>query len=850
MDVDPKQIIFTENAEIIGQEHLTHAPLNVRRAIGAMAVRTAGQEKEWATGERSKSVEIRPYQVDAWAALQNHRDGGEKNALLHMATGLGKTTVAAGDIASFVESRRLRGEDSTRVLFLAHQTELIRQGADRLASLLPDMSVSELSKRNKQKGAHSADIVVATLQSMGNRLHEYANDAFDYVVVDESHHSMAQDFKKTISHFTPEFRLGITATPFRGDEKDLADLFGETVYSKGLEAAIAEEWLVTPDYRLQMDDILDDIVDQKFNSMKELNEVLFSETRNEEVARIINEAETELQRPKTIIFCRDIAHAEETLRFHPDAKTLHSEILSDERAKIMDEFKNGDLSKIITVDMFNEGIDVPEVNMLVFLRSTASRTIFEQQLGRGLRHAPGKDTVIVLDFVGTGERLQDLYALSEEIRKRRSELEPDLHPDVSVRNNPQEEAEKFVRNMGFEFTQHQIDILEYIRQAYEELEDAPEGWIPYKQAALELGVSGDAVRNRLGMLGLEAKRFRILGGLPSLHISPEDMQKLIEYSTVPSGWISITDIADQLELTHTTIRSRLEQLGIESTSYLNATGNPTAHIPFESFEKLKEYGHVPEGWLSFTEMAEALDSNWATISKRVKSLNIETRSYITKSGPPAAHISPEDAQRLHELGSYSEEEYELVSRGWKSVPESAEELELSQSSLRTRIGKLAIEVMKLQGLNNKHRQYISPADYIKIKEYGDKPDDYVTLAEAADALELTYHIVLSRAEQLGLTIEIYLGDNGRPTAHISHDNIKKIEAFSQIDENWVTFAEASEELGISQQTIIARAAKLNIEIKRASLGAGRPAVFLSREDIIKMKEVTAPEGWRKFETAA
>lgn len=136
--------------------------------------------------------------------------------------------------------------------------------------------------------------------------------------------------------------------------------------------------------------------------------------------RIIQEKQAELENPRTIIFTRDIDHAELVTSLLPEAAALHSGVESKDRGQIISDFRAGKLPTIVTVDMFNEGVDVPEANLAVFLRTTASRTIFRQQLGRVLRKTPGKEVATVLDFVGTAERLEMLYALAEEVRLQSS----------------------------------------------------------------------------------------------------------------------------------------------------------------------------------------------------------------------------------------------------------------------------------------------------------------------------------------------------------------------------------------------------------------------------------------------
>lgn len=773
------------NREAIGREHLARAPINVRRAIGSIGLNTVAQEKQWSTGERSRSVEIRAHQVDAWTALSNHRDKGKNKALIHMATGLGKTTVVAGDIASFTEVRRSRGDKAPRVLFLAHQTELIRQGAERLSSLLPDMSISELSSANKQKGPHSADIVVATLQSMHNRLDDYAPDAFDYVVVDESHHSMASNFEQTIAHFKPEFRLGMTATPFRGDQKELSILYGETVFSKGLEDAIAEELLVTPDYRLQMDDVLDQIVDQKFNSMKELNEVLFSETRNEEVSRIINDAQTELIWPKIIVFCRDIAHAEETLHFHPEAKALHSDVSVTERAKIMDEFKNGELSKIITVDMFNEGIDVPEANMLVFLRSTASRTIFEQQLGRGLRYAPDKDKVIVLDFVGTGERLQDLYSMGQEIRQKRIEIDGGDSGLEPGSQDPFGEADRFIGQLGFQFTQHQIDVLQYIKQAKEELEDAPDGWMSLYAAANYLGIGRQILLDLCADFDIEPFRYRAVSGHGAQFISIEQVERFKEL--LPTIELASDDdivmkaAGSRLGFAVQTLSNQCAKLGIEIKKLKSTSGQVGRFITLADLESIRlalpNYELARDSDVSMSQMMQVLGNSPELITAVCRGLDIEPTRKRTPSGKAiGVYITAAEFGRLKiELPPP-----EPAPSDYFSMVDTIELLSTNHRALRSAGTSLGIEAHRLRGPKGHVGLFFSAAEIERLDQMINQlefaTDDDVSLSDAIIRLNSSADRLLAELSTLGLEPVKKYGRYRVDGLFMRHDQFDQLEA--------------------------------------------------------------------------
>ena len=204
-----------------------------------------------------------------------------------------------------------------------------------------------------------------------------------------------------IEHFSPQFLLGMTATPERMDDADLTEIFGKAVFEYRLESAIKDGWLSEVEYRVKTDEIqnLETILDsgKKF-SLAQLNREVFAPKRDEEIIRIIREEISEKNNPTMVIFCQSIAHAEKFAELMGDAVVIHSGLDNDEVTERLEGFRSGSIKTVCAVDMLNEGIDVPRTDVIVFLRVTQSQIVFTQQLGRGLRRADGKDKVLVLDF--------------------------------------------------------------------------------------------------------------------------------------------------------------------------------------------------------------------------------------------------------------------------------------------------------------------------------------------------------------------------------------------------------------------------------------------------------------------
>ena len=405
--------------------------------------------------------EVREYQLDAWGALWDARQRGETHGLIHLATGLGKTSVAVFDVMKFREDFTAEHGRSPKIMFTVHQNDILEQAAQQFKTYIPDASIGFYSGRKKQK---DNDITFATFQSLHANLHSFDSETFDYIIDDEVHHAKAHTYEKVVRHFKPQFRLGLTATPNRTDQKDIRDIYGDELYSKSLVEALAEGWLAEPDYHVVFDDAVKGAMQSGFegNSLKALRGLFNVQPRNDTIAKNIMEEMQKLGLEfgsvKTIVFCQDIEHAEEMAELLA-GKAYHSDANQNDRRQVFDEFKNGNLQLITTRDMFNEGVDIPDARLLVFLRSTSSRTIFEQQLGRGLRKTSGKERVSVLDFVANIERIAMIKELANqknitERRKNNSQDRPNTEQDseggLIVRTN----------HGDFDFDKMAIDLLE------------------------------------------------------------------------------------------------------------------------------------------------------------------------------------------------------------------------------------------------------------------------------------------------------------------------------------------------------------------------------------------------------
>lgn len=352
-------------------------------------------------------------QKEALRALAQARRSGRRRALVVKATGLGKTVVAAHDVKKYRESTG----DTRAFLFLCHQNEISEQALATFKEVLG--AGYELGYLNgRQKDLHPVDGLFASFQSMYGWREEFNPEEFGCVVVDESHHSHAPTYHPTLTYFQPDFLIGYTATPDRADLQDIREIYGKEVFSLPIEEALARNLLTKVDYRFITDELQNlEVLNTPIGklSIRALNKQLFVPKRDEEIARIIAEHASSVKNPRIMIFCPSIEYCERMAQLMPSAVAVHSDLSKKELKKRLKAFRNGEISTVLTIDMFNEGIDIPEANIVVFLRSTSSRTIFLQQLGRGLRKTKGKRKVLVLDFVANCERLEMVQKLWRDV---------------------------------------------------------------------------------------------------------------------------------------------------------------------------------------------------------------------------------------------------------------------------------------------------------------------------------------------------------------------------------------------------------------------------------------------------
>ena len=359
---------------------------------------------------------LRDYQLEAVDKFVGSlRETGRAQVVL--ATGLGKTVVLAESIAQLFRDEAIPGG---RALVLAGTRELVDQLQrafwDQLPKWVPTHRLIGGESPSDWKG-----ITFATVQSAVSRLDELPD--FGIALIDEAHHVGSDTFRRVTDKMADAMIGGVTATPWRGDGYDIDHLLGPPVIRIGIAEGLRRGFLCEADYRLFADNIDWSFVrTQSRNrySITQLNKLLLLPTRDEEAARAIRETFDKESRRSAIIFCSSVTHAKSfaaMLRlFGFRAEPITGDMIPRERDRTMAAFRKGTLEVVTTRDLFNEGVDVPDVDMIVFMRVTHSRRIFVQQLGRGLRISSRKTKVVVLDFVSDLRRLAEVVELEKAVR--------------------------------------------------------------------------------------------------------------------------------------------------------------------------------------------------------------------------------------------------------------------------------------------------------------------------------------------------------------------------------------------------------------------------------------------------
>ncbi|QTE70061.1 DUF3427 domain-containing protein [Clostridiales bacterium FE2011] len=355
-----------------------------------------------------------PYQQAILDQLRAEREvHGFNRNLLVAATGTGKTVISALDYRGWRKAHPLQ---LNRLLFIAHREEILKQSIATFQAVLKDPNFGELWVGNYK--ADNLDYLFISVQTLNSQAlwKRLPANYYDYIIVDETHHAAADSYADAIETFKPQVLLGLTATPERMDGKSILHFFDNRIAAEiRLPEAINRKLLCPFQYFGVSDTV--DLNDLKWTrggyDHKELNNIYtlsgsIAQKRADHVVECLSRYVTDIDEVKALGFCVSIQHA----RFMAEhfniagipSLALDSFSSDEERRNAQKKLVNGDIHVIFVVDLYNEGVDIPEVNTVLFLRPTESLTIFLQQLGRGLRLCDGKDCLTVLDFIGAANR--------------------------------------------------------------------------------------------------------------------------------------------------------------------------------------------------------------------------------------------------------------------------------------------------------------------------------------------------------------------------------------------------------------------------------------------------------------
>ncbi len=374
----------------------------------AIALQQAGKPASEAITLQFANIEVSPrqYQQEVLDQLQSEREiHGHWNNLVVMATGTGKTIVAGLDFRRLVEAGKVKS-----LLFVAHREMILQQSLVTFRTIMRDGSFGELlvDGRRPTDWTH----VFGSVQSIKNLdTEKFSPDAFDMIIVDEFHHAAASTYESLLNYFKPKVLLGLTATPERTDGQSVLHWFENGISAELRLWEAIDRQILSPFQYFGINDNVDleaaGVSWRRgfgYNANELSNVYTGNDARVALILEQMNHYVDDLNEMKAIGFCVSIEHAEYMAKKFNLAGIPSSAVTSkgssEDRTQTLNNFRNGTVKVIFAVDIFNEGVDIPDINTLLMLRPTESATVFIQQLGRGLRKSESKKTLTVLDFVG------------------------------------------------------------------------------------------------------------------------------------------------------------------------------------------------------------------------------------------------------------------------------------------------------------------------------------------------------------------------------------------------------------------------------------------------------------------
>lgn len=462
------------NRSIIATEEFLHDYREMYRNTERVAF-TAN-----AVYEKAEYVIPNSMQSRAIDNLDRLRDLKETKGLVIAATGTGKTYMSAFDVKC-VRPKRL--------LFIVHREEILQKAKETFEHLMPSIQRSFGVLTGSQKD-WDADYLFANIRTLANHHRSFAPDVFDYIVVDEAHHATASQYEQVLAWFTPQFTLGMTATPERSDQLSVFELFDHNVALEvRLHEALADD-IVAPFHYFGITDLADiDLTDVRLEDTAEIAKRLQVHKRVDFIGEQMAFYGFDGEQRRGLGFCVNREHAA-FMATAFNQQGITSQYLSGEDSGAVREAAIRDLEDdshplefLFTVDIFNEGIDIPTVNLVLMLRPTQSPIVFIQQLGRGLRKHPGKQFLTVLDFIGNhtksfliaialnGQRYYDKESLKVAVATEFAHVPGATH--IQMDKISQE-------RILAQIDQESFNSMAYLKEQYMEFKKVRHGKTPYE----------------------------------------------------------------------------------------------------------------------------------------------------------------------------------------------------------------------------------------------------------------------------------------------------------------------------------------------------------------------------------
>lgn len=340
---------------------------------------------------------LRPYQKEALDAVLLNANNGISRQLVVLPTGSGKTVI-------FSQLPMIK-PDTLPMLVLAHRSELLEQAKSKILQSNPNLTV-EIEQAERKAG--KVDVVVASVATLGRnntpRIEEYSKDYFKSIVIDEAHHAAAPSYRRIIDFFSPDFLLGVTATPQRSDSTRLIDVFDEIVYYRTIQDLIQEGWL-SPlvGYRVKTSTDISEVEIQNGEySQSQLEQKIDNSERN---AHVVAAYRNLAMAKKTLVYASGVKHAQNLAVSFRQASVETAVIVGttprEEREKILAQFATGQISVIVNVGVLTEGFDEPSLEAIIIAKPTRSTLLYTQIVGRGTRLFKGKEHCIIIDIADT-----------------------------------------------------------------------------------------------------------------------------------------------------------------------------------------------------------------------------------------------------------------------------------------------------------------------------------------------------------------------------------------------------------------------------------------------------------------